>query len=119
MVSELSYSNDKFYDLTTTISVGQTTGATIDLRGLELVGLFIPSNFTATSISFQTATSATGTFVPAQDGYGSVYALTVSPNTYIPINNYNVIAGLRFLQLVGNAAQTSTNAVITLAMRSL
>ena len=97
MVSELNYGNDKFYDLTTTIAVGQAASSTIDLRGLELVGLFIPSNFTATSISFQTSTSATGTFVNAQDGYGSVYALTVSPNTYIPINNYNVIAGLRFL----------------------
>jgi hypothetical protein len=119
MVSELSYGNDKFYDLSTTISVGQTDSGVIDLSGLELVGLFIPSNFTATSISIQAAPAINGTYVQAQDGYGSNYSLSVAAGKYVPINNFNIIAGLRFIKLTAGAAQASTDALITLAIRSL
>ncbi len=119
MTSEKNYSNDKFYDLTTTIAVGQTDSSAIDLCGLELVGLFIPSNFTATAISIQTAPASGGTYVTAQDGYGSTYSITVSANKYVPISNYNVVAGLRFIKLIAGTAQSSTDAVITLALRSL
>ncbi len=119
MASEKNYSNDKFYDLTTTISVGQTDSAAIDLSGLELVGFYIPTNFTATSISIQTAPSTSGTYVAAQDGYGSTYTITVAANKYIPISNFNVVAGLRFIKLTAGTAQASTDAIITLAIRSL
>lgn len=119
MTSEKNYSNDKFYDLTTTIAVGQTDSTAIDLSGLELVGFFIPSNLTATSISIQAAPSSAGTYVVAQDGSGSTYSLTVAANKYVPINNFNVVAGLRFIKLTAGTAQASTDAVITLAMRSL
>jgi len=119
MTSEKNYSNDKFYDLTTTISVGQTDSTAIDLCGLELVGFFIPSNFTATSITIQTAPASGGTYVVAQDGYGSSYSITVAASKYVPINNYNVVAGLRFIKLTAGTAQSSTDAVITLALRSL
>lgn len=119
MTSEKNYSNDKFYDLTTTISVGQTDSAAIDLSGLELVGFFIPSNFTATSISIQTAPSSGGTYVAAQDGYGSTYSITVAANKYVPISNFNVVAGLRFIKLTAGTTQASTDAIITLAIRSL
>ncbi len=119
MTSEKNYSNDKFYDLTTTIAVGQTDSAAIDLSGLELVGFFIPSNFTATTISIQAAPSSTGTYVVAQDGSGATYSLTVAANKYVPINNFNIVAGLRFIKLTAGTAQASTDAIITLAMRSL
>ena len=119
MTSEANYINDKFYDLTTTIVVGQTDSAAIDLSGLELVGFFIPSNFTATSISLQVAPVNTGTYVPVQDGYGSTYSLTVAASKYVPISNFNIVAGLRFIKLTAGTAQASTDAVITLAIRSL
>ncbi len=119
MTSEINYSSDKFYDLTATIANGQTDSGVIDLSGLELVGLFIPSNFSATSLTFQAATSAGGTFVGVQDGYGSAYSLSVAASKYVPIHNFNVIAGLRFLKLTAASAQTPTDAVITLALRSL
>jgi hypothetical protein len=119
MASEVNYTNDKFYDLTTIIAVGQTDSGEIDLSGLELVGFFIPANFTATTISIKAATNKGGTYVSAQDGSGSDYSLTVAANKYIPINNFNIIAGLRFIKLTAGTAQTSTDAVITLAIRSL
>lgn len=119
MSSELSFSNDKFYDLTATIANGQTDSGAIDLSGLELVGFFIPANFTATSISIQAATSLGGSYVTAQDGYGSNYSLSVAASKYIPINNFNIVAGLRFIKLTAGTAQTPTDAVITLALRSL
>lgn len=119
MTSEKNYSNDKFYDLTTTISVGQTDSAAIDLSGLELVGFFMPSNLTATSISLQAATSASGTYVAVQDGSGATYSLTVAASKYIPIDNFNIVAGLRFIKLIAGTTQASTDAIITLAIRSL
>jgi hypothetical protein len=119
MSSEKNYSNDKFYDLTTTITVGQTDSAAIDLCGLELVGFFIPSNFTATSVSIQTAPTSGGIYVTAQDGYGTNYSLTVAASKYVPIHNYNVVAGLRFIKIIAGTTQASTDAVITLALRSL
>lgn len=119
MVSEKSYSNDKFYDLTTTIAVGQTDSAAIDLSGLELVGFFTPSNLTGTSISLQAATSAAGTYVAVQDGAGATYSLTVAASKYVPIDNFNIVAGLRFIKLTAGTTQASTDAVITLAIRSL
>lgn len=119
MTSELNYINDKFYDLTTTIAVGQTDSAVIDLSGLELVGFFIPANFTATSISLQTATSSGGSFIGVQDGYGAAYSITVAANKYVPINNFNIVAGLRFLKITAGSAQSGSDAIITLAMRSL
>lgn len=119
MSSEVSYTNDKFYDLTTTIAVGQTDSAAIDLSGLELVGMFIPSNFTATAVTIKTAPSSGGTYLTAQDGYGTDYSLTVAANKYIAINNFNIVAGLRFIKITAGVAQASTDAVITLALRSL
>ncbi len=119
MASETNYVNDKFYDLTITIAVGQTDSNAIDLNGLELVGLFIPANFTATSISLQTSTAIGGSYVAVQDGYGSTYSMTVAASKYVPINNFNIVAGLRFLKVTAGTSQASTDAVITLAMRSL
>lgn len=119
MGSEKSYVNDKFYDLTTTIAVGQTDSGAIDLSGLELVGFFTPSNLTATSISIQTAPALSGTYVPAQDGFGTTYSVNVAASKYVPISNYNVVAGLRFIKLTAGTAQASTDAIITLALRSL
>jgi hypothetical protein len=119
MTSETSYVNDKFYDLTTTIAVGQTDSGAIDLSGLEIVGFFVPSNFTATSISIKAAPTINGTYVTAQDGYGATYSLTVAASKYVPINNFNVVAGLRFIKLTAGASQASTDAIITLAIRSL
>ena len=119
MTSEINYVNDKFYDLTTTISVGQTDSGAIDLSGLEVAGFFVPSNFTATSISIKASPTISGTYVAVQDGYGTTYSLTVAASKYIPINNFNIIAGLRFIKLTAGAAQASTDAIITLAIRSL
>jgi hypothetical protein len=119
MTSELSFSNDKFYDLTTTIANGQTDSNVVDLNGLELVGFFIPSNFTATSLTIQTSTAVNGTFVIAQDGFGSTFTIPVAAGKYVPINNFNVIAGLRFIKLTAGATQTPSDAIITLALRAL
>ena len=119
MGSEVNYGNNKFYDLATTIAVGQTDSGAIDLSGLELAGLFIPANFTATSLSIKAAPGGNGTYLAAQDGYGSDYSLTVAAGKYVPVNNFNVIAGLRFIKITAGTAQASTDAIITLATRSL
>lgn len=119
MGSEINYTNDKFYDLTTAITVGQTASGEINLQGLEVVGFFIPSNFTATSITLQTSNASGGTYVPVQDGYGTTYQLTVSAGKYIAVNNFNIVAGLRFIKLIAGTAQASSDAIITLATRSL
>ena len=119
MTSEKNYASDKFYDLTVTIANGQTDSTAVDLGGLELVGIFTPSNLTATSISLLASTDLAGTYVTVQDGYGSTYSLTVATSKYVPISNYNAVAGLRYIKLSAGSTQTPADAVITLALRSI
>ena len=119
MTSEKKYATDKFYDLTATIANGATTSEALDLNGLELAGLFLPSNLTATSISLTASTAIDGTYVAVQDGFGSTYSLAGAASKYVPVNNFNVIAGLRFIKLVAGSTQTPTDAIITLSLRGI
>jgi hypothetical protein len=106
-----------YEDVTVTIASSTTVSNAIDLHGASLVGFFLPSTFDGSTISLQAASSLNGTYVAVQDGAGSDYTLTVAASRYIPIPNLAVTAGLRFIKLVTGTAQTTTDTVITLALR--
>lgn len=119
MTSAQHYQSDKFYDLSATIANGQTVSDAIDLGGLELVGFFLPSTFDGTSLSLQASTHIDGTYVAVENGSGSAYSITTAASKYAPIADLAVIAGLRFIKLVAGASQSTSDTVITLAVRAV
>lgn len=104
-------------DLTATVASGQTTSGTVDLSGTQLAGIFVPSTFDGTTISFNALPSASGTAVAVQDGSGNAYSLTTTASRYVPIPNLAIFAGIRFLQIVCGTSQSTSDTVFTLATR--
>jgi hypothetical protein len=119
MTSEKLYQSSKIYDLTATISSGQTTSAAIDLSGVELAGLFIPSTFDGSAVGIQAASAVDGTYLTVQDGAGADFSVPVTAGKYVPISTLAVTAGLRFIKLVAGTAQSGGDTVITLALRPI
>ena len=107
------------YDLSATITSGQTVSAAVDLEGTGLAGLILPSTFDGTAISFKMSATLTGTYVDVQDGAGSTFTLTGAASKYVPISNLAYLAGVRFIKLVSGTAQATTDTIITLVTRPL
>lgn len=119
MPSTTQYQPSKFFDVTTDIADAATISGAVDLGGLELVGLFIPSSFDGAAITLQTASSLSGTYVSAKDESGSDISFTAGADSYIAISNLTLTAGLRFIKLVSDTAQSGAAATITLALRQV
>ena len=102
MAKQLSY-NAPQYTQTATITSGQSTSSSISLAtNVEsitgayvpvLVGIFIPSSFTGTAITFNVSQSAGGTYVPLVDGAGNTITKMVAASQYLYIDP-NVFAGV-------------------------
>ena len=91
-----------------TWSASGTKSDAIDLSGwssASLCGLFMPSTFTGTTLTFEACDSLAGTYVPVQDGAGSSYSLTVGTSRYIPITSLPVFYGTRFLKAVSGSSE--------------
>lgn len=102
-------------DTAATIANGQTASAEIDLAGTTLCGLFLPSNFSGTSLTLQASSASGGTYVSVFSG-GSAFTLSGSASSYVPIESMPVLAGVRFIKLVAGTTQTA-NVIITLSVR--
>lgn len=107
------------YNLTATVAVSGTTSGAVDLSGTDIVGIFVPSTFDGTSITFTASTTIDGTYVAVQDGDGSTFSLTTTASRYVPVKNLALISGLRYIKIVTGSSQTSTDTVFTLATRPI
>lgn len=107
------------YDVTATVTVDTATSAAVDLYGTDLAGIFIPSTFDGTTITFTASATLGGTYVAVQDGAGNALTLTTTASRYVPISNLAQISGLRFIKLVCGTTQTTTDTVFTLALRPI
>ena len=67
-------------DATSNITSGGNTSDEIDLSGTTLCGIYMPSAFTGTGLSFLASTTTGGTFVSVRDGAGSAIVKTVAPS---------------------------------------
>ncbi len=105
--------------ISATIPSGQTTSQEINLYGLELAGLIIPSNFDGTTIALEMSDAEGGTYVPVEDGTGTTFAISVTAGTYVPIVNLPVIAALTYIKIVAGTTQTGTDSIIKLAARNI
>ena len=111
------YEADKFYDQAVVIASGQSESAAIDLGALELAGVFVPTGFVGSSISFKVSPDNVAAYVPVQDGAGNAFSVPVVAGSYVPIANLAVIAGLRYIKLTGGV-QTAV-ATLPLALRQI
>lgn len=108
------------FNFDATIATSGTTSAEIDLTDKVLVGLYIPSTFDGTTISFTAAPTAGGTHVAVQadNTASTAYTVTTTASRYVPINP-SVFAGLRFIKIVCGSSQTTTPTIITAVARSI
>jgi hypothetical protein len=98
------------------ISSGQTASAALDLMGGTLCGIYLPASMVGTSLTFQAASSASGSYQTVQKN-GSDMTLSFAASKYIVLNPSD-FSGIRFLKIVSSATETATVS-LTLALRSL
>ncbi len=115
MSKVLSYVSPQ-YSTTTIIASGQTQSAAIDLTNNTLVGVYIPT-FTGTTMTFQTAPSATGSYVAMVDGAGNAVSKTVASSQYLVLDP-NVFAGVRYLKISSGSSE-GADRTLTLAIRPI
>lgn len=99
-----------------TIDSSEDTSDAIDLMGTTLCGVYLPSTFTGSSISFEVASEASGSFVPLYKN-GALYSISVSTDTYQTIDVSDV-AGIRHLKIVSSGTEAAER-TLTLAVRSV
>lgn len=114
---DIQNTQPKINNDTVTIATGQTTSDGIDLQGMTLCGLYLPSAFDGSTISFQASETEDGTFVQVLDTDGSVLTLAgLSASKYVKVAPAD-FAGIRFLKLVAGAQTGAT--VLPLALRQV
>src|SRR3954468_15319314 len=121
MPTSTQYAPNCCYDLTATIAVSGTTSGAVDLSGCTLVGLFVPATFDGTTLTITASNSLTGTYVTVQQDHtsSSAYTITTAASRYVPLDNLDIAVGLQFIKFVAGSSQTTTDTVITLAVRAV
>ena len=119
MPTSTDYSTRECYNLTATITVSGTTSNAVDLAGCTLVGLFIPATFDGSTLTITASTTLGGTYVTVQQDHtsSSAYTITTTASRYVPLDNLAIPEGLEFITLVAGSTQTTTDTIITLAVR--
>ena len=101
--------------LTTTIAESATTSSVLDLTegGLVLCGIFIPSSFTGTSLTFLASPSgADDTFVEVYSTTsGTALSYDITENTYCAIDPKD-FAGIQYLQIVSGSTEGAARTLI-------
>ncbi len=107
---------------TATIASGGTTSGEVDLHGCELCGVFLPSTFDGTTLTITASPTSGGTFVAVENGASSPANVTITGTAagkYAPLAaaDRDAVRGLRFVKLVAGSTQTTTDTVLTLAVK--
>ena len=110
--------------VTVTIASSTTVSNAIDLHGTTPVGIFLPSTFNGTALTFQASTAFDGTYVAVEDGGASpanvtLTATAASKYIAIPAAIQEQLRGVRFLKVVTSTAQADTDTILTLALRPI
>lgn len=108
---------DKLAFVNMTITTGEATTPTdgVDLIGMSLVGVFIPSTFDGTAITLTACNTQGGTYLPVYDKAGNAYTITTAASRYVYFNPAD-FAGIRFIKFVTGTSQTTTSTVFVLVL---
>lgn len=90
--------------VTASIASGDTESAVLNLGGFALTGIFLPAAFTGTTLTFEAAPTAGGTFVPVTDQAGDPISYTVAQGTYVAIDPKD-FQGIQFIKLVSGSTE--------------
>lgn len=99
-----------------TIDISDTVSSAYALDDRTLCGLYIPSTFDGTTITFQSCDTFSGTYSAVKDGNGNAISKTVAANDYIKLDPSD-FAGCRNIKIVAGTAQSTSTTVIKLAIR--
>jgi hypothetical protein len=94
-----------------TISTGSSLSPGVDLDGLTLVAIVMPSTWDGTTITFQVSPNGTDWY-NLHDAAGSEVALTVGPSRYIQLD-WQRFLGIRYLRIRSGTAATPVNQTAT------
>lgn len=93
----------------------ETVSTAIDIGSSCIVALVIPASFEGTSITFQAATTFSGTYrVLRQGDTGDIVTIPTTANTYVAIP-YDDMQGLQFIKIVSNVAMAANRVVEVIA----
>jgi hypothetical protein len=102
---------------TITVATSTTVSAAVDLHGCALVGIQLPATFTGTALTFQAATTLTGTYQAVYGTGGSAVSYTVAQGRFIALDPAT-LRGIRFLKVVSGSAE-GANRDIELVVRPI
>lgn len=93
-----------------TIANGATTSGAIDLQGLVLCQIQIPSAFTGAAITFSSCNDETGTYQVLYNTANTALSITVGTS-----RSYNIapidFAGCRFLKIISGSSEGSSRTI--------
>jgi len=98
---------------TATIATSGTTSGAVELNGLAVVGLYTPSTFDGTTITFTACDTIDGTYVAlATPASGTTYSITVTASRFYYLDR-TIFFGARYIKAVAGSAQTTTDTILT------
>lgn len=81
-MSSIKDFTNSFRVTSVTIAEGESISSAINLEGTSLLGIFIPSEFTGTVMTFQASDLVDGPFVDVKDTFNSELSIAVTAGTY-------------------------------------
>ena len=100
-------------DATIDISESTTVSLAVDLGSKMILGFQMPAAFTGTALTFQGATSLTGTYQSVKDGAGNAVSVTVAQGEYIALDPdlQTNLRALQFVKLVSGSAEAADRTI--------
>lgn len=114
MPADKDQTQDKIDFESAVIAASGTKTAAVDLRGMTLVGFYLPATFTGTAVTFE-ASADNSTFISVRDGAGNALSKTVAQNQFIPLDPA-LFLGIQYLKLVSGSTEGAER-TIKLALR--
>lgn len=111
--------NKLCYDIEVTIGVGQTTSNAVQVFGTTLLAFITPANLTAANFTFLVSDALDGTYIPLKDMNTGVALQSQAGTSSQYATQPADFASVGFLKFVGNTAQLTSDAVITLVTRTI
>lgn len=98
---------DRFIAEPIDVTFSGTTSDAINLSGLQVVAVVMPSSVVGSSMTFTASTAIGGTYVSVYDeAGGGAYTATMGTSRWIPLKAI-VFAGVPFLKLVSNGSEAA------------
>lgn len=108
--------SNAIYNFAATIASGGATSGAIDLGGRVLCGIFLPSTFTGSVLTFTGAATLGGTYKTVQSA-GSDYSINVAGGKYVAVDP-QVFSGIQYLKIVSGSTEGADRA-LTIASRTM